>query len=219
MPLADSAGRHFFRLPPRVMSVPPSSASGPSRWEKLGREVRLQTRVADVHGVRYRHPARGTEREFVVLQTPDWVNVVAVTPTQEIVLVRQFRFGIDAFSLEIPGGVMEPGEDPVAAGLRELREETGFGSGRATLLGTVHPNPAIQSNRCHYVWVEAAVRSHALEWDADEEIHVETRPVEEVLALARSGGITHALVLNALMLFEGRWRADRPGARGVGGGI
>lgn len=201
------------------MSLPSNSAPGPSRWEKLGREVRLQTRVADVHGVRYRHPVRGTEREFVVLQTPDWVNVVAVTPAQEIVLVRQFRFGIDAFSLEIPGGVMEPGEDPVAAGLRELREETGFGDGRAMLLGTVHPNPAIQSNRCHYVWVDGAVRSHGVEWDADEEIQLETRPVEEALALARNGGITHALVLNALMLFEARWRAARSGEGRAAGGI
>jgi 8-oxo-dGTP pyrophosphatase MutT (NUDIX family) len=167
--------------------------------------------VLDVHGVRYRHPVRGTEKDFVVLHPPDWVNIVALTPDQQIVLVQQFRFGIDALSLEIPGGVMEAGEDPVAAGLRELREETGFGGGRARLLGVVHPNPAIQSNRCHFVWVDGAVRSHEQEWDADEEIRVETRPVEEVLALAHRGGITHALVLNALMLFEAAWRAERRG--------
>ena len=193
------------------MSSSSSPVPGPARWEKLGREVRHQTRVLDVHGVRYRHPVRGTVKDFVVLHAPDWVNVVAVTPDQRIVLVRQFRFGIDALSLEIPGGVMEAGEDPVAAGLRELREETGFSGGPARLLGTVHPNPAIQSNRCHFVWVESVVRSHGLEWDADEEIHVETQPVEEVMALARSGGITHALVLNALMLFEVQWRAGRGG--------
>ena len=193
------------------MNATPSPAPGPACWERLGSEVRHQSRVLDVHGVRYRHPGRGTEKEFVVLQPPEWVNVVAVTPDQQIVLVQQFRFGIDALSLETPGGVMEAGEDPVAAGLRELREETGFGGGRARLLGAVHPNPAIQSNRCHFVWVEGAVRSHELEWDADEEIRVETRPVEEVLALAHRGGITHALVLNALMLFEGQWRAERRG--------
>jgi len=120
--------------------------------------------------------------------------------------VRQFRFGIADFSLEIPGGVMEAGEDPVETGLRELREETGYTGAAARLLGSVHPNPAIQSNRCHYVLVENAVRAHDQEWDTDEEIAVELRPVEEVLALARSGGITHALVLNALMLFEAHRR-------------
>lgn len=190
-------------------ATPP--APGPARWEKRGHQVRLHTRVFDVQGVTFRHPGRDTEKEFTVLQAPDWVNVVAVTPDGHIVLVRQFRFGIDALSLEIPGGVMESGEDPVTAGVRELREETGYTGGSARLLGSVHPNPAIQGNRCHYVLVEGAVRSHELEWDADEEIQIETRPVDEVLALARTGGITHALVLNALMLFD----ADRRCRAGI----
>ncbi|MEY2880797.1 MAG: hypothetical protein RLZZ15_3177, partial [Verrucomicrobiota bacterium] len=180
--------------------------SAPSRWEKLGEKSVAQTRVLDLNTARYRHPVRGTERDFVVVRPADWVNVLALTPDGHIVLVRQFRFGIDTFSLEIPGGVMEAGEDPIAAGLRELREETGFTGARARLLGTVNPNPAIQSNRCHFVLVEDAARTAALDWDPDEEIEVTTQPAEAVLALARSGGVTHALVLNALFLFEPIWR-------------
>jgi 8-oxo-dGTP pyrophosphatase MutT (NUDIX family) len=186
---------------------PPSK--DPSRWEKLGQQTQLKTRVFDVLGARYRHPVRGTERDFVVMQSPDWVNVVAWTADDRLVLVRQFRYGIDGFSLEIPGGVMEPGEDPVTAGVRELREETGFTGASARLLGAVHPNPAIQSNRCHFVLVKGAIQSHALEWDADEEIRVLTEPVDQVFNLARSGGIFHGLVLNALMLFEPEWRTWR----------
>ena len=188
----------------------PSSASGPSRWERLGQTTQATTRVLDLLSVRYRHPVRGTEKNFVVVHPSDWCNVLAVTPGGEPVLVRQVRFGIDAFSLEIPGGVMEAGEDPIEAGLRELREETGYVGARARLLGSTHPNPAIQSNRCHFVLVEDAVQSEALEWDADEEIAVTTVPVEEVLACARAGGITHALVLNALFLFEPHWRGRLP---------
>lgn len=189
-----------------------SSPIEPARWERLARATSLKTRIFDVDTVRYRHPRRATERDFIVIHPPDWVNVVAVTPDGKIVMIRQFRYGIDEFSLEIPGGVMEPGEDPVAAGLRELREETGFTGAPAKLLGKVHPNPAIQSNWTHFVLVEDAVQSHALEWDADEEIRVLLEPVETVLAQARNGTITHALVLNALMLFD----AHRGGRGGSG---
>lgn len=183
------------------------STAGPSRWEKLGHSTQTKTRILDLLSARYRHPAREIERDFVVLQSPDWVNVLALTTDGQLVLVRQFRFGVAEFSLEIPGGVIDAGEDPLAAGLRELREETGFTGGNARLLGTVHPNPAIQSNRCHFVFVEGVAKTHELDWDPDEEIQVVTEPVERVLALARNGGITHALVLNALFMFEPLWRA------------
>jgi ADP-ribose pyrophosphatase len=188
-----------------------SDSPHPSRWQRLGERPQLQTRIFDVVGIRYHHPTRSTEREFVVINAPDWVNVVALTRDRHIVLVRQFRYGIDEFSLEIPGGVMDVGEDPVAAGLRELREETGFSGARAKLLGSVHPNPAMQSNRCHFVFVEDAIVSHDLDWDPDEELQVLTLPADEVLAMARSGGINHGLVLNALMLFEPLWRARENG--------
>jgi ADP-ribose pyrophosphatase len=183
-----------------------SSPSGPSRWEKLGESTQTITRILELRSAHYRHPARGTERNFVVVHAPDWVNVLALTPDHRLVLVRQFRFGVDAFSLEIPGGVIDPREDPVTAGLRELREETGFTGRGARLLGSVHPNPAIQSNRCHIVLVEEAVRTKELEWDVDEEIEISTVAVDEVIALARSGAITHGLVLNALLFFEPIWR-------------
>ena len=114
-----------------------SAPSGPQRWEILGHRSQLQTRVFEVLGRTFRHPVRRTEREFVVIEAPDWVNVVALTPDQQLVLVRQFRYGIGEFSLEVPGGIVEPGEDPVVAGLRELREETGFAGASARLLGSV----------------------------------------------------------------------------------
>ena len=185
-----------------------SHSSPPSRWERLGQRLQLQTRIFDVVGGRYRQPVRSTEREFVVINAPHWVNVVALTVDRQIVLVRQFRYGIDEFTLEVPGGVIDAGEDPVVAGLRELQEETGY-TGAAKLLGSVRPNPAMQSNRCYFVFVDAAVKSHELDWDPDEELQVVTLPVDEVLALAQSGGIVHGLVLNALMLFEAHWRTSK----------
>lgn len=172
----------------------------PRRWRKLRTAPLATTRIFDVVRATYQHPDRESPRDFFIINAPDWVNVVALTPDHQLVLVRQFRYGIDDFSLEVPGGVIDTGEDPVAAGRRELREETGYVGAAARLLGTVHPNPAIQGNRCHLVLVEQARCEAELQWDPDEELEIMTRPLDEVYALAASGGITHALVLNALLM-------------------
>lgn len=187
---------------------PPS----PQRWKKLGARTVAHTRIFDVQSVDFQHPDRAKPQDFFVITAPDWVNVLALTPEHHLVLVRQFRYGLDDFSVEIPGGVMDPGEDAVAAGLRELQEETGYVGTGARLLGSVHPNPAMQSNRCHLVLVENARRRADLDWDPDEEFEIMTRPVDEVYALAYRGGITHAMVLDALLLFSPVWaEVQRPG--------
>ena len=185
----------------------------PTAWQPLAHTTLLETRIFGVRSTRFRHPVRSVERDFIVIDPPDWVNVVAVTADHRMVLVRQFRYGADAFSLEIPGGVIEAGEEPAIAGVRELQEETGYTGDPARILGSAQPNPAIQSNRCHFVLVERAVASMPLAWDHDEEIETCILPVEEVFAMARSGGISHSLTWNALFLFEPLWRlkAKQPG--------
>ena len=181
----------------------------PLRWKKLGVRTLAHTRIFDVQSVDFQHPARPKPQDFFVISAPDWVNVIALTPERQLVLVRQFRHGLDDFSLEIPGGVVDPGEDAIAAGVRELREETGYVGTAARLLGVVHPNPAMQNNRCHLVLVENARREARLDWDSDEEFEIITRPVDEVYQLAYGGGITHAMVLDALLLFSPVWAALR----------
>jgi ADP-ribose pyrophosphatase len=187
------------------MNSDPAASSPLPRWEKGASRSLAATRIFDLRGVQFRHPVRGTEREFVVIDAPDWVNVLALTPDHRLVMVNQFRYGTDAFSWEIPGGMIDAREDPVAAAVRELQEETGYVGKSARLLGSVNPNPAIMNNRCHLVLVEGVVLAEAQEWDPDEEIEVTTIPVEEAYAWAHSGRITHSLVLNALLLFAPVW--------------
>jgi ADP-ribose pyrophosphatase len=179
------------------------TAGEPSRWVREGERTLASTKVLDLLGVRFRRASGGAEKEFVVIHAPDWVNVIALTPDGKLVLVRQFRFGSNTLSLELPGGMIEEGEDPVAAGVRELAEETGYGGGKASLLGSVSPNPAIQDNLCHFVLVDCAVPAGPMNWDDDEEIEVSTAPVAQVLEWARSGRIAHSLSVAALMFFEG----------------
>ena len=184
------------------MKLPPE---GPAEWNELGRKLITKTRIFELDSVKFRHPVRETERDFLVLRPPEWVNVLALTPDHQLVLVRQFRYGLKMFSLEIPGGMMDRGESALVAGQRELLEETGYQGCTAEILGAIAPNPAIQDNHCHIVLVRDAVPSGSIAWDPDEEIEIACLPVDEVLALARNGGITHSLVLSALFLFEPLW--------------
>ena len=178
------------------------TAGTPGAWERLGDNSVDNFRIFQVRRSQFRHKVAGRESEFVVIDANDWVNVVALTPKLEIVLVRQFRFGLHDFFLEIPGGMVEHGEDPVAAGLRELREETGYEGDRARLLGSVHPNPAIQSNTMHIVLVENVSLVGPTNFDVNEEIETTLVPVAEVIEWMREGRITHSLVLNALFLMR-----------------
>ena len=140
--------------------------------------------------------------DFYLLDPVDWVNVVAVTPSREIVLIELYRHGIDEFTLEIPGGMIDPEDpSPAVAAARELREETGYEGERLVPLGTVHPNPAIQGNRCYTFLAEDARRVSEPRPDETEDIRVALHPVDEIPRLLREGRITHALVVAGLLWY------------------
>lgn len=154
-----------------------------------------------------RSPRTGAEHDFFVLECPDWVNVIALTTDDRLVLVEQFRHGVNTVELEIPGGVMDPHErDPVATAVRELREETGYEGGRARVIGAVWANPAIMNNTVHTVLVENCRRKHAVEFDHGEDILTRLVPATEAPVLVAEGKIKHSLVVAALHHFA-LWRA------------
>jgi ADP-ribose pyrophosphatase len=189
-----------------ILYSDPMSSSLPPEWIRQQSRELLHTRVFDVRASEFRHPSRAEGKEFLVIDAPDWAVVAPVTPEGELVLVRQYRFGAQQLSLELPGGVIEHGEDPAVGAVRELLEETGYRGAEAEVLGWVHPNPAIQSNRAHLIVVPDAQPVEATDWDADEELSLTLAPIDEVLAMGRSGKITHALMLNMLFLLEPWWK-------------
>ena len=172
----------------------------PKKWELIEDRLHAKCRIFEVRSQHFRHPKDGREGDFYVLNTSDWVNVLALTPAEEIVMVRQFRYGSRELSLETPGGVIEKGEDPVVAGLRELREETGFAGKSARLLSECRPNSAILSNRCFFALVEKVEKVDEVAFDPNEEIETVLVPLDEIPELIRSGEISHSLALNALFL-------------------
>lgn len=174
-------------------------------WQRLGDEVLLRYKVFEVRKSRRRSPRTGADIGFFLIDTPDWVNVVAITDADELVLVRQFRHGSEKVSLEIPGGLIDPHEtDPAAAAARELREETGYAAERLELLGVMNPNPALFTNRCSAWLATGCRRVGDLAMDPGEDIEVMTVPIAAVDGLIRSGAIDHALVLAALAFWRAR---------------
>jgi len=142
----------------------------------------------------------GREHPRVIISSADWVNVLAITAEDEAVLIRQFRAGIGGDTLEIPGGMVDPGETPGQAAARELEEETGFVAARWVLLGVSHPNPALQPNRLHSFLALGCRRRGDPHLDPGEDIRLELVPAGALRELAGRGEITHALVLATMCL-------------------
>ena len=131
--------------------------------------------------------------DATIVQSPDWVNVLPLTPDHDVVLIRQYRFGAIGSTLEIPGGLIDPGEEPGTAAARELREETGYRCERITSLGSVAPNPAFMRNRLHMFVAEGCVLDGAQEQDPGEDIAVELHPYSSMDLLIARGAMDHAL--------------------------
>jgi 8-oxo-dGTP pyrophosphatase MutT (NUDIX family) len=167
-------------------------------WRERKRALVADCRVFSVERSDAVSPFDATEHSFYRIRSPDWVQIVAITPDEHIVLVRQYRHGCQRVTLEIPGGLVDAGEDPAQAALRECLEETGYRGTMAVSLGAVNPNPALFANRLHGFLATDVVLEGAVQNTGTEHTSVALVAVRDLEQMLRDGEIEHALVAATL---------------------
>jgi ADP-ribose pyrophosphatase len=171
-----------------------------SNWKKISSQALFDHPLLSLERQTVTSPS-GEDHQALVLHSPDWVNVIPLLADGGVVLVRQWRYGIEESTLEIPGGVVE-NESSREAAERELLEETGYRAREWRLLGSVTPNPAILSNRCATWLATDLERVGEATGDGEEELEVEIVSLDHIPELIRSGAVHHALVIAAFQLLE-----------------
>ena len=135
-----------------------------------------------------------------VMEFDSWANIFALTKNNEVVLVKQYRHGVQEILLELPGGVVNEGEDPLEGAKRELVEETGYSVGEIIEVGCLYPNPAIQQNTLYCYLATDVELTHSQHLDESEEIEVCLVPLDELPGMVQRGEFKHAL--HVAILFQ-----------------
>ena len=175
-------------------------------WDEVSQGAPDQRRIFTVRSDVVRSRVTGREHTVDRVLAQDWVNVVAITDENEMLFVRQWRFGARVFTLEVPAGLIEPGEEPLAAGQRELLEETGYAGPNARVIGTVLPNPAFMNNKTTTIYIPRVACVAEQQLDPMEELQLVKIPVDKIERSLKEGGeLATALGVVALMW----WRMAR----------
>ena len=173
------------------------------KWRTLSKELIGNFRIFDFFQYEREHPKTHKISRFYGLESADWVNIIPITNDNEIILVEQYRHGIDDAAIEIPAGLIEPNEEPKFAAMRECLEETGYqGEGEAIFLGRVRPNPAFLNNYCyHYLW-QNCEKKFEQSLDENEDINIIKVPLNIIKDMIVRSEINHSLVISAMFYYE-----------------
>ena len=168
------------------------------KWKKLSSRYLVREKWATLR-VDTCDLLNGTIKDdYYVLEYPNWVNAVALTAENKVILVRQYRHGGDIISLEVPGGVIDGDEAPEFAIKRELLEETGYSFSGTQLIATTYPNPATANNVTYTYLLTGGIKTHQQHLDEHEILNVEEYTIEEVKQLLKDNKIAQALHTTAL---------------------
>ena len=178
------------------MSKTPQDAT--MEWREASRETVGDYRIFTVERSVALSPVDGQPRTFHRIQSQTWTQIVPITANGEVVMIRQYRHGSQRVTLEIPGGLVDPGEDPAEAALRECLEETGYRARLAEPLGVVNPNPALFANRLHGFFATGVEREGAVKNTGTEITEPVLVPLSDLPRLLTTGEIDHALVTQTL---------------------
>ena len=161
------------------------------KWQLIEATPAIDLTILQVQYHYYKNPRNGKTIKTVVINGNDSVNVIALTKDKKVIMVRQFRFGIGDYTLELPGGMLDAGESVVTAARRELREETGYAGENWQLLGKIQSNPVFMDSLVYHYQVEEVVLKHELELDEAEDVAVIAVALEEIPTLIKEGRIQH----------------------------
>jgi 8-oxo-dGTP pyrophosphatase MutT (NUDIX family) len=170
-------------------------------WKIVSSEKIADCRVFKVREDFCERESDGARHSFFVLENPDWVNIIALTKNDEVVLIEQYRYGTQEIILEIPGGMVDENEDAETAARRELLEETGYSSDEFVFLGKSHPNPAIQDNEIYHYLALNCEKTDETKFDEHESVVTKLVSLAEIRNLILEGKITHSLVVAAFAMF------------------
>lgn len=185
-----------------------SERMSPKPWPLIKSVYEKSLSIFRLRTDRARSPRTGEAHDFFILESPTWVNVIPLTEQGDVVMIRQWRHGIRQVTLEIPGGVVEPDDTPRDAARRELAEETGYAAHEMIPLGFVHPNPAIQDNRCYTFLARNAALQGGQALDDKEDIQIVKYPLSEIPRLIGEGTISHSLIIAAFWRYFMEYRDD-----------